>query len=115
VLDLARTDGSIGAVFEKAQRVALYIERELADLVEKEHTFTGDVDQPRLVVSRAAECSRDVAEQLGARELAGEFGTVLRHEWMGSCCGSPATEPRTLGDTLLDVAEWFPRSTAGAC
>ena len=67
-------------LFEEAQQLGLHVERQVADLVEKERAGISRSHQPRLVGHRAGERAAAMAEQLTVGQVAAGGGAVVRQK-----------------------------------
>ena len=76
-------------LLEESQQLRLHVERQIADLVEKDRAADGGADHAGLVGHRAGEAAAPVAEQLAVGELAGRAGAVVGQEHRGAA-GEPA-------------------------
>src|SRR2546430_3962204 len=63
-------DGHDLSLFEEAEQLRLYVEREVADLVQEQRASRGGANQSLLVGDRAGEAAAPVAEQLAVGQIA---------------------------------------------
>ena len=73
-------DALEAAVFERAQELRLGALRHLADLVEEDGPFGGDLEEPWFGFLRVGERALFIAEQLGLDEVFGERRAVDLHK-----------------------------------
>ena len=87
-----------GAVFQHAQKVALSLGGEIADLVQEKRAAIGQLKAPRLVRDRAREGAFDVAEQFGFEQLLVKGGAIDGDEGLA---GARALDVDGAGDNFL--------------
>src|SRR5262249_42181073 len=79
-----RADGCDLALLDDAEERRLRLERQIADLVEKQRPTVGRAYEAQTVGEGAGERALPVAEELGFDELGGERAAVHRDERAGS-------------------------------
>src|SRR5690606_4402104 len=77
---LTAADALEGPLLEKAEELALHVDREIADLVEKEGAPVRELDLARHPAVGPGECPALVAEELALDELEREGRAIYRHE-----------------------------------
>ena len=86
------------ALLQRAQQLRLQVERQLADLVEKQRAAVGELEPSLLQAERAGERALLVAEELGLEQRLGQRRAVDRHERPG---GARAVAVHGARDELL--------------
>src|SRR5581483_2145567 len=75
-------------LLEKSQQLRLHVERQVADLVQKQRAACGSAHEPRLIRDRTGEAAAPVTEELTVCEIAAGRGAVVRQKHRGAAMRS---------------------------
>ena len=100
-LGLVGSQGSHLLIFENAQQLSLQIQRNLADLIEKEYAAVSFLKQTQPVLSGVGESATEITEELAFEQSLGHGGAVERNE---RPVGTRAVEMNSAGDHFFSRA-----------